>query len=143
MLIVIIGFLTSETLGDFWKKKYDAHIPQLWNCSKRFVFIPQDSSIFTQLARYFVSASRGWRCSVVPLLSMELDGAGTAVDLESTQAADAPNRPGCGRRCQLKGTGGFHFKCRRGAIVFGQEGLLDMLRQRETGTVDSAMQVHR
>lgn len=25
MLIVIIGFLTSETLGDFWKKKYDHH----------------------------------------------------------------------------------------------------------------------
>lgn len=104
---------------------------------------PQGSSIFPQLARHSVPAGRGRCCSVVPLLSMELDGAGTAVDPESTQTPDTPNRPGCGRCRQLQGTGGFHFERRGGPIVSRQERLLDMLRRREAGTAHSAVQVHR
>uniref|UniRef100_A0A8D8FG23 (northern house mosquito) hypothetical protein n=1 Tax=Culex pipiens TaxID=7175 RepID=A0A8D8FG23_CULPI len=78
---------------------------------------------------------------------MELDGPRTAVDSESTQTPDAPNRPRRGLfRCRWvrrRRAGSVHVHRRGGSVVPGEEGLLDLLRQRKARTAHPAVQVHR
>lgn len=83
---------------------------------------------------------------MVPLLFVELDGAGATVDSEPQEVADPSNRPGrsdeaacgCGRRNRIE----TRLFAGGGPIVPGEEGLLDLLRLGEGGTTDSAVQVY-
>uniref|UniRef100_A0A2M4B0V9 Putative secreted protein n=1 Tax=Anopheles triannulatus TaxID=58253 RepID=A0A2M4B0V9_9DIPT len=146
MMIVIVGFLTSETLGDFWKKKYVNSGEIAADSLIFFVldFSPaQSSCVFAQLARHRVSIGGSWRGALVPVLPVELDGTGATVDTEPAEAADAPDRSG-GTGVD-GGTGGtVNFGHRRGGpIVSVEKGLLDLLRYGQTGTADPTVQVHR
>lgn len=109
----------------------------------------QSPRVLSKLARHRLPAGRGGRCVMVPVLPVELDGPGTALDLEPKEVAQPPDRPHRSHRWQ-----GAHARWRRhrtttdvlpggGPVVpAGEEGLLDLLRRREAGAADTAVQVY-
>lgn len=70
MLMVIVGFLTSEMLGDFWKQKVPVNSRNWYDVIFRMVEVGRWNHFFLCHLNYKISFSRC--CDLVPCLSVEL-----------------------------------------------------------------------